>query len=111
MSGDVREADWKHLRALQPVALERYCARVLAELEAIRSDPSMTQHERYLAIWKLLKERDKALAFAFNEMSRSKAEYRIAAMRQLDLFTEEEFAGFSQATRNEVSWLVDRWGR
>jgi hypothetical protein len=37
---DIKEADWKTLRRLQPLALERLCKRVLEVTELIFSLPS-----------------------------------------------------------------------
>jgi len=48
----ISEPDWKVFRRLQPVALDRFCQRVLAEIDAIASDDSKTNHERYLDIFK-----------------------------------------------------------
>jgi hypothetical protein len=62
MAHDVPEIDWKLFRRVREVALERFCARVLEELEAVRVDASRTHHERYGAIFRLLQERDAQMA-------------------------------------------------
>ena len=38
MARTIAEADWKVLRRVHPLALERYCERVLAELARVRSE-------------------------------------------------------------------------
>lgn len=55
---NIREADWKHLRQLKPVALDRFCTRALAEVAQTGSDEQKTAHERYLSTYKLMHERD-----------------------------------------------------
>src|SRR5215813_7777767 len=48
MSHEIKESDWKLLRQLHPVALERFCRRILEELERINSDSAKSFHQRYL---------------------------------------------------------------
>jgi len=41
-SRDVPESDWKRFRELRELALERFCRRVLAELEPFMRDTART---------------------------------------------------------------------
>jgi hypothetical protein len=43
-SRGITEADWKVFRELKPVARERFCERVLREIERLRLDSSKTAH-------------------------------------------------------------------
>jgi hypothetical protein len=63
--------DWKAFRQLREIALERFCERVLQELDAISRDVSRTQHERYVSVFGLLQDRDDELGRAFNNPRRS----------------------------------------
>jgi hypothetical protein len=56
------EADWKRLRRLQPIALDRFCQQVLAEVVRLAGDPAEGSHARYLALSRLLQARDEELA-------------------------------------------------
>jgi hypothetical protein len=94
------------LRKLHPIALDRFCARVLVELEAIGSDRSRSNHERYRAVYRRLELRDEELAEAFDDMRRSTAILRIAVIRRLGLFTDDEFAQFSAETRASVESIL-----
>lgn len=78
----IKESDWKHLRQLTPVALERFCNRVLAEVERTLSNPEKTSHERYLAVHRLIQNRDDELGRIFNDLRRSNATGRLFLMRQ-----------------------------
>ena len=102
---DFPEKDWRHLRVVHRAALDRFCAGVLEECaETIRAVGS-TSHERYLKLFRLLRERDESMAVAFDDMRRSRAIERLAAMILLGVVTDEELAGFSDSTRNSaVSW-------
>jgi hypothetical protein len=106
MFRQIHEADWKVLRELKPIALSRYCDRVLDEVVAHASDAEVGSHDRYLAIFKLIQERDATLAGAFNGLSRSSALPKLAAMRALGLVTDEEFSRLTLETREAVELLL-----
>ena len=67
----ISEPDWKLFRRLQPVALDRFCQKILTEIEGIAADTNKTHHERYLAIYERIRQRDKELAAAFDDLRRS----------------------------------------
>jgi hypothetical protein len=100
------EHDWKTLRALHQVALERYCARVLDESRTILDDDARSAHERYLRLYGVLEKRNQALAAAFNDMRRSVAISRLAALVDLALVTDEELGEFSAPTRDSALALA-----
>jgi hypothetical protein len=103
---DFSEPDWKHLRRVKDAALERFCERALRECSEIIADPARTAHERYLAIFEVLEERDDELAAAFNDLRRSSALLKLTSMRGLGLVTDEEMEGFSPDTRERTHVLL-----
>lgn len=100
---DIREADWKRLRDLKPIALDRFCARVLSDIERVSADSAATSHQRYLAIYDLIQERDKELGRIFDGLSRSSAVGKLLLMHHAGLLTEGEVAAFSEDIRNAVA--------
>ncbi len=106
MSRGIAESDWKILRELHPIALDRFCRRILAEIESVVADSSRSHHQRYLAIYQLVERRDREIADAFNDMRRSRAVMRICHLRNLALLSDEEFARFSEETRGAVQGLL-----
>lgn len=103
---DFPEADWKTLRALKPVLLDRLCARTLQECGEVIDSAEGTAHERYLRLFDRIHRRNDELADAFDDLRRSRAIERLAHMRKLDLFTEEEFQSLSPGTRETVDSIV-----
>ena len=110
MSDEIPEADWKTFRELRTVALERFCERVLAELVKLATDSPGSNHERYLAVYQLIKKRDKELAGAFDDFRRSTAVRQIAIIQSRGLWTEEELARFSAETRAAAEFLMGLGG-
>jgi len=102
MSREIKESDWKLLRQLHSVALERFCRGVLLEVERITADTSKSFHERYVSIYKVIERRDKEMSQAFDDLRRSTAVSHLAAMKSHDLLTDEEFSRFSEETRRIV---------
>lgn len=109
MERGIPEADWKVFRQVRGVALDRFCERVLAELAEVRADAGKSNHERYLATFKLLQCRDEELASAFNDFRRSTALVQLARIQFMDLLTEEEFGRFSPETRSGVQMFLEMW--
>jgi hypothetical protein len=71
LAKDVDEADWKVFRELRAIALERFCERALSEVARLAADTEKkSNHERYLAVYRLLEKRDGELAAAFNDFRR-----------------------------------------
>jgi len=99
---DFSERDWKLLRELKPVALDRFCDRILRRAAAITTEPGLTNHQRYIKMWDLIQEQNEEMALAFDDLRRSTAFLKILQIHRIGLFTEEEFAGFSEQTRKQV---------
>jgi len=108
MERDIPEKDWKLLRRLSPVAMERFCARVLEEATRIGAAPDRTSHERYRELFQLMRQQDCELAAAFDDHRRSTAIVKLMRIQALGLLTEAELAAFTEETRNVVLTLSQR---
>lgn len=96
------EADWRTLRRLQPVALERLCERILAECVEVASGGGDSAHGRYLKLFDLVRLRNKELAHAFDDVRRSTAILTLIGMYRMGLLADEEFGEFSAEARAAV---------
>lgn len=105
----ILESDWRLFRQLHPIALERFCQRVLAEVSQLAADPGRSSHDRYLAVFKLIQRRDEELADAFDDLRRSTAFQQLARIQFHDLLSEEEFNRFSPETRAAVQLFLEMW--
>jgi hypothetical protein len=101
------ESDWKLLRSLHREALERYCARVLDECAVVMRDDKRSAHDRYLRLFRLVRERDDRLAAAFNDLRRSTAIQRLAVMINLGVVNDVELGQFTPATRASALALAE----
>lgn len=103
---DIPESDWKQLWQLHPLAMDRFCQRILSELAQLASDATMNPHERYLAVFDLISRRNDELADGFDDMRRSTALMRLTRIKSHGLLTADEFGRFSESTRNAVEAIL-----
>src|SRR5947199_1377670 len=87
---DIKESDWKVFKRVREAALERFCERVLDAVARINSDNTKSKHERYVAIYRLVHERDKEIDSIFDYLRRSTAVTQLCSFRLNDLMTEQE---------------------
>jgi hypothetical protein len=106
MSQGIKESDWKLYRKLRAVALERFCQRILEEIERINSDSNKSSHDRYQAIYNLIKRSDKEIARTFDDFRRSTAVVQLAIICSLGLLPDEELQRFSSETRAAVETFL-----
>jgi hypothetical protein len=107
MSLSIPEADWKVFLALSLIALDRFCHRMLSEVTQTASDLKKSHYERLLAVWDLMRKRNKELANAFDDPRRSVAIEQLVLIHHYQLLTDEEMARFSAETRESVKGLLD----
>lgn len=103
---DINEADWKLLRQLHPLALERYCHTILEESLPLHHLPSQSAHRRFLSLCAHFQEGNHKLAWLFDDMRRSQAIRIITRLRRGGLMTDDEFARFSTETRHLVAVIL-----
>ena len=108
MHNQISESDWKLLRRLVPIALDRFCQAVLSEVALLASGSAQDSHAKYLKLFKLIEARDEELGEAFNDMKRSMGYVKLAHLRSCGLITDQEFADFSEQTRGAVALFQGR---
>ena len=107
---EIDEADWKLLRELKTVALERLCERVLQQVAPQCDSNGETNHQRFLKALSLIESGNDEIARAFDDLRRSNARERLRTMISLDLITDEELRGFSPELRKQLG-PTQRQGR
>jgi hypothetical protein len=97
------ESDWKFLRKLRPVALERLCESALGEVAILLADRELSNHERFLVVFRRIHDRNDDIAKAFDDVRRSTADQRLAAMCALGLVRQNELSQFTEETQRRVA--------
>jgi hypothetical protein len=107
MERGFRESDWRLFRQLRPLALDRFCQGVLAEVSRLAAATDRSSHERYLAVFELVGRRNQELAEAFDNPRRSTTLLQLVRLRARVLLTDEEFARFSPEARAAARAFLD----
>jgi hypothetical protein len=106
MAREIKESDWKLFRRLHPIALGRFCQRVIEEVASTTSSCADGHHDCYLKLFELMRSRDREMASAFNDLRRSNAFILLANIKELGLLTEEELMQFSPDARDALEVIV-----
>ena len=106
MSSDFPESDWRRFKEVHQRLLERYCIRILEEVDAASRDARGSAHDRYLKIYKLINESNEQMANAFDDFRRSTAVMQLGIMRRMKLLMDEELSLFSEQTRTRVDGIA-----
>ena len=108
---DIKESDWKVFKPLRELALERFCERVLDEIARVSADATKSKHERYLAIYRLVRDRDKEIDPIFDYLRRSTAFRQICAFRAQALLTEQDLEKLSPDLVKSVAETLESFNR
>lgn len=106
MRDDVDESDWKWFRQVRGVALQRFCDAILSETQAIMADTARSSHERFIAVYNLIQERNGEVADGFDNPRRSAMLIQLLFFRRRNLLTDDEFFLFRRETCEWVSGLL-----
>jgi hypothetical protein len=104
---EIKEPAWKVLRRVHPLALERFCERVLAEIDRVSRDGAKGHHARYLEIFRIIQQGDREIARLFDNPRRSHALTMLAQIRSQGLLTDDEFSSLSLETRGAIQMLLE----
>ena len=102
MTQGFQESDWRIFKKLKEVALERLCEQILKKAVSISTSKKGSSHERYLKLYRHVKNRDRDIARAFNDHRRSIMIQQLAAIHGLGLLTPEEMERFSPGTQETI---------
>lgn len=91
---------------MHPLALERFCERVLAEIEQVTKNGMQSAHQRYVDIFRIVEQRDRDIARLFHDPKRSHARMMLTGIRSEGLLTDDELSASSPKTRSAIEMLL-----
>lgn len=66
-------------------------------------DPELSNHAKYLYLYKLIENGDKRIATIFNFNARSKVKLQLTLMKSDDLLSSQQISGFSDELQNFIN--------
>jgi len=106
----IPERDWKRIRDLKDELLNVACEQIFQRVEKLSADRAGQQHKTYLDLYKLIQKEDDKIAKMFNDLKRSNAFFKIAALRHYAVLTDAQMELFSEETQAVVKDLC-QFGR
>jgi hypothetical protein len=95
----MRESDWKKFKVIKEKSIEQFCAQALDEFQEVISNTDEHVHNRYLLLYKLVRNRNKEMSLIFDYHSRSRAPIQLTAIRANGLADESLLAELSDKFR------------
>jgi hypothetical protein len=92
----MQESDWRIFKRIKELALERFCAAAMSDFEEAIQKDDLSNHARYLYLYKLVENADKRLSQLFDGHSRSKAALQLTLIRSEGLVENHELEGMSE---------------
>ena len=102
----IKESDWKYLRKIRDGILNRHCDAILEVVDLIIQNRAGAEHNSYLQIYSLIRDKDKEIGYTYNDLRRSNAVEKICYMRKYLAMTDEEFSKFSEETQDRVNGIL-----
>jgi len=99
----ISEADWKHFKQVKADALDKCCQQVLDDVRKGIEDPELSNHAKYLYLYKLMENSDKRIANIFDYNARSKAMLQLALMKSDGLLEAKQISGFSDELQSFIN--------
>ncbi|GAA0855257.1 hypothetical protein [Aliiglaciecola litoralis] len=99
----ISEEDWKHFKRVKADALDKCCQQVLDDVREGIDNPELSNHAKYLYLYKLVENSDKRIANIFDYNSRSKAMLQLALMKSDGLLENLQIDGFSDELQNFIN--------
>ena len=99
----ISEADWKHFKQVKADALDKCCQQVLDDVRKGIDDPELSNHAKYLYLYKLIDNSDKRIANIFDYNARSKAMLQLALMKSDGLLEAKQISGFSDELQRFIN--------
>ena len=99
----ISEADWKHFKQVKADALDKCCQQVLDDVRRGIDNPELSNHAKYLYLYKLMENSDKRIVNIFDYNARSKAMLQLALMKSDGLLEAKQISGFSDELQSFIN--------
>ena len=99
----ISESDWKHFKQVKADALDKCCQQVLDDVRKGIDDPELSNHAKYLYLYKLMENSDKRIVNIFDYNARSKAMLQLALMKSDGLLEAKQISGFSDELQSFIN--------
>ena len=101
------EKDWKLMRSMKKELLNKACEQILVKVEKLIKDQDQSAHEKYLKLWKQIKEEDKIIAIMFDDLRRSNAILKLSNWYGYELLSDKQLNQFTENTQKTIRAIIE----
>ena len=98
----ITEQDWKYLRTIQPEMLGTLCGLINQRAKAILEAGGMSEHERYLKLYRYLGKADRVIGECFDDWRRSNLWLTVRVLYHHGLLTDDHLSHLTDGARRLV---------
>lgn len=99
----ISEADWKHFKLVKAAILDSHCKQVLDDVREGLDDNSLSNHQKYQYLYRLIENGEKHITAIFDYNARSKVMLQLALMKSEGLLEPQHISGFSSELQEFIS--------
>jgi hypothetical protein len=108
---NIPESDWKYLRGVKEELLETLCKRINDEASRITRNPALSQHEKFLRLFRHVLESNEIIASCFDDWRRSNIILKMHLLRNEGLLTDKHILRLSEETQGKISHVYPHSSR
>ncbi|MBE0502973.1 MAG: hypothetical protein IBX46_02495 [Desulfuromonadales bacterium] len=107
MANSIPEKDWKYLRSVEKDLLSELCRTINQQAAAIVHSGIGSEHDKYLLLYKHLKDSDAIVAECFDNWRRSNLLFKLPLLHRHKLLRDEHILNLSAETRDRLDLFID----
>jgi hypothetical protein len=96
------ERDWKYMRKIKNDLLASLCRRINNESMDILREENASEHDKYLALYRHIKESDRIIGDCFNDLKRSNLFMKLTHLQYHGILKDEHLENLSPETREKL---------
>jgi hypothetical protein len=102
---NIPESDWKYLTTIKDELLGTLCKDINDAASKIIHDPLLSQHEKFLRLFRHINESNEVVAKCFDDWRRANILFKLLWLREQHLLTEMQLSRLSAETRRKISQM------
>jgi hypothetical protein len=102
MTNSIPEKDWKYIRSIEKELLSELCQTINQKAAEIVHAGAGSEYDKYLLLYKHLKNADAIVADCFNDWRRSNLLFKLPLLHRHKILRDEHILNLSVETRERL---------
>ena len=106
MPNSIAEKDWKYLRSIEKELLSELCHTINQKAAEIVQAGAGTEYDKYLRLYKHLKDSDAIVAECFDDWRRSNLLFKLPLLHRHKVLRDEHIHNLTAETRERLGRFI-----